>query len=271
MAPTAEREVTGELNWCVRARCDAPSRRRCDDGSGSFDVKTRPAALARSRFIEGAGGERAFSDQFGGAGGWLYDRIVNSRRLGPVAARFFWGMNLGRIYRMMSDAIGCERGEIVLDVACGGGTSFSRGAPATRGLLVGVDLSPVMLRYAGDRRRALGLDGRVAFVRANALSLPFRAGSAARALSFNGLQLVQDPGAVLGEVRRALRPGSSFVGAIVCSDSPWPWRLFTNLYYRWGIFVPLSSAQLEQLARAAGFSAWRQERRQAVVYFQGVA
>ena len=128
-----------------------------------------------------------------------------------------------------------------------------------------------MLGYASDRRSALGLDGRVAFVRADALSLPLRDGSAARALSFNGLMLVQDPGAVLREVRRALRPGSAMVGVIVCSDSPWPWRLFTKLYYRWGIFVPLSSAQLERHARAAGFSAWRQERRHAVVYFQGVA
>lgn len=234
-------------------------------------MKTRPAALGRSRFIEGESGERAFSDQFGGLGGWLYDRIVNSRVVGPGAARFFWGMDLGRIYRMMADAIRCERGEVVLDVACGGGTSFSRGAPSMRGVLVGVDLSAVMLRYAGERRRSLGLDGRIAFVRANALSLPFGDGSAARALSFNGLMLVQDPGTVLGEVRRALRPGSRLVGAIVCSDSPWPWRLFTRLYYRWGIFVPLSSTQLWQHARAAGFSKWQQERRHAVVYFEGIA
>jgi SAM-dependent methyltransferase len=97
-------------------------------------------------------------------------------------------------------------GPRVLDLGIGPGTSaleMWRADPGRRHL--GVDRSDAMLRRAGRRAAAVGLA--LPLVRADALALPFRAGSLDGVAGHSVLYLLDDPAAALAEVRRALRPG----------------------------------------------------------------
>ena len=73
--------------------------------------------------------------------------------------------------------------------------------------VLGVDLSPAMLSKAADR-----LGSRVAV--ADVHRLPFATGSMAGTYATWLLHLVADPGAVLAEVARVLRPGGTFVAIL---------------------------------------------------------
>lgn len=90
----------------------------------------------------------------------------------------------------------------VLEVACGTGlvTRHLRERLAPSAQLVATDLSPAMLDYA---RRKLGTAG-IEWREANALSLPFEAGSFAAVACGFGIMFVPDRLAGLQEMRRVL-------------------------------------------------------------------
>ena len=101
----------------------------------------------------------------------------------------------------------------ILDLGCGAGrTTFGLRKEGYRSI-IGVDLSPGMIRQA--RKHALRHGRNLRFRVADACSLPFRSASFEGCLfSFNGLMTI--PGrsrriAALREVRRILVPGGRFV------------------------------------------------------------
>jgi SAM-dependent methyltransferase len=101
-------------------------------------------------------------------------------------------------------------GPRVLDLGVGPGTSaleMARAAPAQR--YVGLDREGSMLRLARGAARAAGVP--LPLVRADALALPFAAGSLDGATGHSFLYLLPDPAAALAEVRRVLRPGGAAV------------------------------------------------------------
>ncbi len=111
-----------------------------------------------------------------------------------------------RIARLL---LGLAPGDGVLDIACGTG-SFSRGFARTvgpGGLVVGLDVSPTMLTRAVADTRSARLDDRVAYVRASAQDLPFRAGSFDAVCCFLALHLFADPMRALDDMAAALTPG----------------------------------------------------------------
>jgi SAM-dependent methyltransferase len=101
--------------------------------------------------------------------------------------------------------------ERVLELGCGPGVAVAAlVGRATRGLVVGVDHSPVMIRQARHRNRAAVKAGRVRLIHTpvERLSLgsldgePFDA-----ALAVNTLGMWPEPAARLRELARLLRPG----------------------------------------------------------------
>ena len=93
-------------------------------------------------------------------------------------------------------------GERVLDLACGTGFVGRTAKPivGAEGVVIGVDLNPMMVAVA---RRVTGLDVRE--VSADATGLD--SGSFDVVLCQQGLQYFPDPGSVLRESIRCLRPG----------------------------------------------------------------
>ncbi len=110
-------------------------------------------------------------------------------------------------------------GAAVLDIASGPGEPALTLARrlAVRGRVVGIDLSPEMLRIARDRAGALGLDN-LEFREADAHRLPFEDDSFDLVTCRFGLMLMAEPSAVAREARRVLKPGGRF-GLAVWAES----------------------------------------------------
>jgi demethylmenaquinone methyltransferase/2-methoxy-6-polyprenyl-1,4-benzoquinol methylase len=134
--------------------------------------------------------------------------------------------------RAVARAVGAGRGERVLDLAAGTGTS-ARAFAAAGATCVACDFSLGMLREGMRRQR--GADGTggaagVSFIAGDALALPFRGASFdAVTISF-GLRNVSDPRAALAELRRVTRPGGRLV---VCEFSHVRTRPADLLYQRY--------------------------------------
>jgi demethylmenaquinone methyltransferase/2-methoxy-6-polyprenyl-1,4-benzoquinol methylase len=117
--------------------------------------------------------------------------------------------------RFVAAAVAARRGERVLDLAAGTGTS-SRTFTTTGAYCVACDFSLGMLqvgaRKAASRRRpGAPAAGPVRFAAGDALALPFRDRAFdAVTISF-GLRNVADPDAALAEMLRVTRPGGRLV------------------------------------------------------------
>lgn len=117
-------------------------------------------------------------------------------------------------------AVGAHRGERVLDIAAGTGTSSEPFADAEVEV-VPADFSIGMLRE-GCRRRP-----DMAFTAADALQLPFADGAFDVVTMSFGLRNVADVDAALREFRRVTAPGGRLV---VCEFSQPTWRPFRVVY-----------------------------------------
>ena len=106
--------------------------------------------------------------------------------------------------RRLVKGLDLPAGAAVLDIACGTGQVLRRIARTRPEVvrLVGADFSEVMIRHA----RGAG-PGRATFCRADALRLPFAAGSFDAVTCAFGVRNFADPAAGLAEMFRVLRPG----------------------------------------------------------------
>lgn len=115
------------------------------------------------------------------------------------------GMTRGQEHRLAHELLELERGTVVLDVACGPG-NFTRGfarAVEPDGLAVGIDASITMLERAV---RDTPQDD-VAYVRGDAVLLPFRDESFDAVCCFAALHMFPDAEKALDHMARVLKPG----------------------------------------------------------------
>ncbi|AGB15999.1 methylase involved in ubiquinone/menaquinone biosynthesis [Halovivax ruber XH-70] len=110
------------------------------------------------------------------------------------------------------DVLDCQRGETVLDLACGPGTNFEvlREAVGSSGTVVGLDYSPGMTRWAIDLVEERGWEN-VHVVEADATNTCGPDGTFDAIVTTFALHTVPDPAAALENVRDALAPGGRFV------------------------------------------------------------
>ena len=141
-------------------------------------------------------------------------------RLVPQVYERWWRPALGRVMKGafgpgMADErriarllLGLCPGDGVLDVACGTG-NFSRDfarSVGPDGLVVGIDVSETMLARAVSNTRAAGL-GQVAYIRGDAVELPFLDQSFDAVCCFAALHLFGDPLRALDRMTAVLTPG----------------------------------------------------------------
>jgi demethylmenaquinone methyltransferase / 2-methoxy-6-polyprenyl-1,4-benzoquinol methylase len=127
--------------------------------------------------------------------------------------------------KVVAKAVGASKGERVLDVAAGTGTS-SASFTAGGADCVACDFSLGMLRQ-GARQRGGADVGGVRFVAGDALALPFADESfGAVTISF-GLRNVHDVDAALRDLLRVTKPGGRLV---ICEFSSPVWTPFRRVY-----------------------------------------
>jgi ubiquinone/menaquinone biosynthesis C-methylase UbiE len=100
----------------------------------------------------------------------------------------------------------------LLDVGCGYGSFVL--AARSHGLdAVGVDLAEFELEFARSRlsEQRPDDDPQAVYLQSSGLTLPFPSGSFSAVTAWNVLEHVADLSGLLGEVRRVLRPGGTFL------------------------------------------------------------
>jgi demethylmenaquinone methyltransferase/2-methoxy-6-polyprenyl-1,4-benzoquinol methylase len=149
-----------------------------------------------------------------------YD-LVNSILSGGSDAR--WRARAAAAARLAA-------GGRALDVACGSG-KLSRALlrQARGGTVVGLDFSAGMLRVAGDG------DPGPAYVRADALDLPFPDGAFDAVTIAFGLRNLADPVRGLREMTRVLRPGGRALVLEFVRPRPGPIGAVYRAYLRHGL------------------------------------
>ena len=130
------------------------------------------------------------------------------------AARAYESLHVPALFRqwapIVADAAGIERGDCVLDIACGTGilAREARRRVGDHGTVAGLDASPGMLAVAQEL--APDVDWREGL----ADSLPFPAKSFDAVLSQFGLMFFPDRSAAIQEMLRVLRPGGRLAVAV---------------------------------------------------------
>ncbi len=189
---------------------------------------TLPAGLERAialldpaRRPKSAAVPDGYLDLLGGAGrrgGRPAQRLMLTRGL-PVVYERWWRPAWGRVLmgplgpgtkgerQIAHELLELGPGDTVLDIACGPG-NFVRefaGSVGKRGLVVGLDASQTMLARAVEDT---GADApNVAYVRGDAIRLPFRDGCFDAVCCFAALHLFDAPLAALDAMERVLAPG----------------------------------------------------------------
>ena len=203
--------------------------------------RTLPLLEAAQR-PAGASAPRGYLDLVGddaapGSTGLTQDLMLTD--IVPRVYERWWRPALGRVakgvlgpgmrdeHRIARLLLGIGPGDGVLDVACGPG-NFTREFAALAGpdgLAVGIDASPTMLaRAVRDTPRR-----DVAYVRGDAVELPFRDGSFDAACCFAALHLFADPWLALDHMRRVLTPGGRIALFTSCRVSSAPLRVVNLL------------------------------------------
>jgi len=202
--------------------------------------------------------------------GAIYDAGVQSR-LAPLGGFLLWGADVEAFLAAMDAGVACRKGQLVVDCPTGGGITFARGLPKTHGLLLGVDLSRLMVARARARAQRLPARQRrhLQLVRGDATRLPLPEACADRVLCFNSLHCIPNHGAVLREFHRILKPEGELVGTTLIADAPMPWQINVQAARLSGFFTPPAARRLKADARAAGFTAWETERTGALLFFRG--
>jgi ubiquinone/menaquinone biosynthesis C-methylase UbiE len=159
----------------------------------------------------------------------------------PAIYERWWRPALGRVakgvlgprmadeHRIARLLLALSPGDGVLDVACGPGNftrEFGRVVGGT-GLAVGIDASPTMLGRAVDDTPDPYAN--VAYIRGNAVELPFRDASFDGACCFAALHLFEDPFAALDHMTRVLTPGGRIAIFTSCRTSSLPLRTIDGL------------------------------------------
>jgi len=99
------------------------------------------------------------------------------------------------------DALGTVEGKEVLEVACGTGRFTS--LLADHGAdIVGLDISPAMLKQGREKARSVGVDEHLEFMRADAARLPFPDDHFDAVLAMRFFHLADRPASFLSEMAR---------------------------------------------------------------------
>lgn len=165
---------------------------------------------------------------------------------------------------------GLGAGTEVLDVGCGLGGASRLLALEFGCRVTGVDLSQDYCRTAEMLAERLGMQASVSYRQANALDLPFEAGSFDAVWTQHAAMNIEDKSGLYGEIVRVLRPGGLLAIYDVCAGDegpphfPVPWARAPEQSHL------ASQAELRDLLVAAGLEPfhWNDTTAKGLAWFE---
>jgi len=154
-----------------------------------------------------------------------YDRRAASYGRNFRASNYFSELSFRQRQRLMLEWLRTSQGRRILDVGCGPGLQSE--SLARDNFLVGLDLSPKMLQFAG---------GHLKPIQGEAEALPFRDRFFDVILAIEVLQHVCRPEVFLKELGRVLRPGGQLIFSTLNPDS-WAQRVFRRFGLNPGLYL----------------------------------
>ena len=176
--------------------------------------------------------------------------VIYERWWRPAWGRVLLGVGPAGERRIATSLLALRSGDRVLDVACGPG-NFSRhfaAVVAPEGVCVGLDASATMLQRAVQDTPG----EEVAYVRGDAMALPFRDESFDAVCCFAALNLIPDPEATLGEIARVLAPGGRVALLTSSTVGPPPLPTLERLAGRLGGMHVFSAGEIVEDLRRRG-------------------
>ena len=179
--------------------------------------------------------------------------------------RQFWGLSYEEFVEQLTEVASVNKGDVVLDVATG--TALiplnlvdKLGA---RGRVVGLDITPAMLRHGRKNVVATGSSSRIHLVCASAMAMPFVEGVFDVVICGLGMHHMDVP-TVLSEMRRVLKDDGALFIAAVGARSFWKplWvkaiiRSITWLYFVRTDNITRAWAEATSLSNIHAADDWR--------------
>ncbi len=184
--------------------------------------------------------------------------------------REFWGIGYRRLVEMLLGRLDLEHAHAVLDVATGQAVIPLALVERDewRGRVVGLDITPRMLRSAEEKLVDAGSPASVRLTCGSGMQLPFASGTfdtAVCVLATHHMRLA----VLLAEMRRVLRPGGQLLVADVALASLWCTPIGRRVlrvlawWYTRREDPTRSAAEKDSLANMRTPDQWRQEVAQA--------
>lgn len=167
-------------------------------------------------------------------------QLVGRRMLRQHAPETAWSLELLRL----------GPADRVLEIGVGAGRALALAlAQATHGSVVGLDLSPTMLRVAAQRNRAAIERGQLALLRGDVAALPLAGRRFDKLLSIHTFYFWPDPLAVCAELAGMLAPGGRLVTTFASAR-----RLPSGAWQHWEV-QRTAEALVAALGRQPGITA----------------
>ena len=128
--------------------------------------------------------------------------MLSKMNHGKSAAMARWGMNY----------LSIGRGEMMLDIGCGGGANISRLLKLSpEGYIIGVDISSAAIARSSAHNKKYISQGRCDLMQASVSSLPFPDGTFSLVTAFNSVPLWPGPTRSFRQVWEVLNSGGRFL------------------------------------------------------------
>jgi ubiquinone/menaquinone biosynthesis C-methylase UbiE len=146
-----------------------------------------------------------------------------------------------------------EENDSVLDIGCGSGMAIEMiNNIATKGYVVGIDYSPVMVKQAIKKNKLAIKDGKTKILQGNVSELPFADASFDKICAIETFYFWPDPPKNLQEVKRVMKPGGIAAFAMEISKEGANSSAILDNAQRLG-FPIYSGQEMKSLLVTAGF------------------